>query len=92
MDAFICVTCGVQQAPSERPPSSCPICEDERQYVRLGGQEWATLGEMSTRGHRIDLRDLEPGLIGVGIEPSFAIGQRGDGGMEPGVRRLDLPR
>lgn len=76
MDAYICVTCGVQQAPADRPPARCPICEDERQYVRQGGQAWTTLGELKASGHRIELRDLEPGLVGVGIEPSFGIGQR----------------
>jgi len=76
VDAFICVTCGVQQVPSDRPPSTCPICQDERQYVRQSGQEWTTLDAMGSIGHRIELRDLEPGLTGVGIEPSFGIGQR----------------
>jgi len=27
-------------------------------------------------GHRIELRELEPGLVGVGVEPSLGIGQR----------------
>ena len=30
---FICETCGVQFSASEAPPASCPVCEDERQYV-----------------------------------------------------------
>ena len=76
MDAYICVTCGVQQGPSEEPPAGCPICEDERQYIRQGGQAWTTLSEMRKGSHRIELRDLEPGLTGLGIEPSFGIGQR----------------
>lgn len=75
-DAFICLTCGVQQAPTEGPPAHCPICEDERQYVRQGGQVWTTMGEMAAQDHRIELRELEPGLTGVGIRPSFGIGQR----------------
>ena len=76
MEAYICVTCGVQQAPSDRPPGNCPICEDERQYVRQGGQTWTTLTELKASGHRVELRDLEPGLTGVGIEPALGIGQR----------------
>jgi hypothetical protein len=76
MDAYICVTCGVQQAPSKEPPPHCPICEDERQYVRPGGQEWTTLADLTTNGHQIELRDLEPGLTGLGVEPSLGIGQR----------------
>src|SRR5438094_105570 len=73
--AFICRTCGVQHAPSPRPPQRCRICEDERQYVGWRGQEWTTLGEMHTDGHRNVVRD-DHGLIGIGTEPSFGIGQR----------------
>jgi len=76
VEACICVTCGVQQAPSDEPPGHCPICEDERQYVRQGGQAWTTLTELKENGHRVELRDLEPGLTGVGIEPAVGIGQR----------------
>ncbi|HEY3208726.1 MAG TPA: hypothetical protein VGL18_02905 [Actinomycetota bacterium] len=76
MDAYICVTCGVQQAPSGGPPPRCPICEDERQYVRQSGQAWTTLTELKASGHRIELRDVEPRLLGVGVEPAFGIGQR----------------
>lgn len=71
---FICVTCGVQFAPSIDPPQGCPICEDERQYVGWDGQKWTTLDELRA-AHRNQIRpDL--GLIGIGTEPSFAIGQR----------------
>jgi glyoxylase-like metal-dependent hydrolase (beta-lactamase superfamily II) len=59
--------------PSETPPR-CPICEDERQYVGLGGQEWTTLEELA-RDHHCDVRE-DAGYLGVGVEPSFAIGQR----------------
>ncbi|HET8567654.1 MAG TPA: hydrolase [Candidatus Limnocylindria bacterium] len=76
MNAHICATCGVQQAPSAAPPPRCPICEDERQYVRQGGQAWTTLGELAAKGHRILVRELEPGLLGVGVEPAVGIGQR----------------
>lgn len=76
MQAFICATCGVQQSPSDAPPERCPICEDERQYVRQGGQRWTTLDELASAGHRIDVRELEPDLYGVGVTPSVAIGQR----------------
>jgi glyoxylase-like metal-dependent hydrolase (beta-lactamase superfamily II) len=76
VNAYICQTCAVQQAPSEKPPPACPICEDERQYVRQGGQAWTTLEELRRGGRRIELRELEPGLVGVGITPAFGIGQR----------------
>jgi glyoxylase-like metal-dependent hydrolase (beta-lactamase superfamily II) len=71
---FVCRTCATQFAESSEPPPSCPICEDERQYVGPGGQEWTTLEELAG-GHRCDVRE-DAGYLGVGIEPSFAIGQR----------------
>jgi rubrerythrin len=39
---FLCLQCGVQFAATETPPEHCPICEDERQYVRWEGQAWIT--------------------------------------------------
>lgn len=75
MPAYICVTCGVQFADSDQPPSICKICEDERQYVGYAGQQWVTQDQLSkTRVNRIEL--LEPNLYGIGSVPSFAIGQR----------------
>jgi hypothetical protein len=74
-DAHICRTCGVQQAPTDRPPERCAICEDERQYVGWQGQQWTTLEELRTDGYRNEIRD-DFGLAGIGTEPSFGIGQR----------------
>src|ERR671924_519523 len=75
MPKFICVTCGSQFAESTEPPLRCPICEDERQYVGWDGQQWTTLEELG-RDHRADIREEEPRLVGIGCDPSFAIGQR----------------
>jgi glyoxylase-like metal-dependent hydrolase (beta-lactamase superfamily II) len=71
----ICATCGTQFAESERPPERCPICDDERQYVGWAGQEWTTLEGLCAR-HRLALKDEGDGLLGIGAEPKFAIGQR----------------
>lgn len=76
MIGYICRTCGVQYAPSERPPERCPICEDERQYVGWNGQQWTTIEELSAEGRRNVLEELEPGLWHVGSRPPIAIGQR----------------
>ena len=76
MEAYICRTCGVQQAASERPPAACEICDDERQYLPPGGQVWATLAELRAEGRRIEVRDLEPKLCGIGANPPIGIGQR----------------
>jgi hypothetical protein len=75
MTAFICATCGTQFSDSAEPPADCPICLDARQYVGEDGQSWATLGELAAT-HRIRVEEAEPGLVGIGLEPSFAIGQR----------------
>jgi len=75
MTNYICVTCGTQFTESEQPPKQCPICEDERQYVGPNGQQWTTLDKL-THSHRNSYRKKEPGLMAIGMEPSFAIGQR----------------
>ncbi|HWG61853.1 MAG TPA: MBL fold metallo-hydrolase [Streptosporangiaceae bacterium] len=75
MPAWICVTCGVQHADTEESPSGCDICNDERQYVGWGGQQWTTMADIA-RDHTVEVREEEPGLFGIGVEPAFAIGQR----------------
>jgi len=76
MEPWICATCGVEHEPGPQPPERCAICEDERQWVPAGGQRWTTARELAS-GHRQVVREEEPGLLGVGIEPAFGIGQRG---------------
>jgi hypothetical protein len=75
MHAFICTACGTQYPPSERPPRECKICQDERQYVPPRGQTWTTLDALAA-SHFNCYREHEPGIIGIGTEPHFAIGQR----------------
>lgn len=75
METYICETCGTQYPSSERPPEHCKICEDERQYVGWKGQRWTTL-EILRQHHHNRVQPEEPGLTGIGTEPSFAIGQR----------------
>ncbi|KAF9131379.1 hypothetical protein BGX30_013125, partial [Mortierella sp. GBA39] len=50
--SFVCVTCGVNTLadPSGKPQESCIICDEPRQYVRQGGQEWTTLEELKSSG------------------------------------------
>ena len=71
---YVCRTCATQFAESDAPPVSCPICDDERQYVGPDGQRWTTLAELATE-HACEVRE-DSGYLGVGIEPSLAIGQR----------------
>jgi hypothetical protein len=75
MPAFICTACGIQYPPSDAPPGACTICEEERQYVPAGGQGWTTPQGLAAR-HFNSFRQHEEGLIGIGTQPHFAIGQR----------------
>jgi glyoxylase-like metal-dependent hydrolase (beta-lactamase superfamily II) len=75
MQAYICTTCATQFTPSDQQPAHCPICEDERQYIGHQGQQWTTLDTLRAE-RRTSIQAQEPGLTGIGIEPSFAIGQR----------------
>jgi hypothetical protein len=75
MPAWICRTCGVQHADTDEPAESCAICSDERQYVGPDGQRWTTMSDLA-REHGPDVRTEEPDLIGFGLAPPVAIGQR----------------
>jgi hypothetical protein len=74
MERFVCVTCGTQFADRDGPPPECPICTDPRQYVPPEGQQWTTLAELA-HDHENAIR-AEGELVGIGTEPTFAIGQR----------------
>jgi glyoxylase-like metal-dependent hydrolase (beta-lactamase superfamily II) len=75
MPNFICTTCGVQYGEADQPPASCVICSEERQYIGWQGQQWTTL-EALCGDHRSRVEPEGAGLTGIGIEPSFGIGQR----------------
>jgi hypothetical protein len=74
MPRFICLGCGVQHDDSATPPARCDICADDRQYVRWEGQAWTT-HEALARTHRLRLAQ-DGDLLGIGVEPGFAIPQR----------------
>jgi hypothetical protein len=75
MPNFICTTCGTQFAETDSPPAACAICQDERQYLKPTGQQWVTHDRLRLT-NRNSIRYEEPRLIGIGVEPHFAIGQR----------------
>jgi hypothetical protein len=74
MPFWTCEQCGAQFSESAEPPSSCPICEDERQFVNWKGQIWLARDELKQRYNLAWREDL--GIPGIGVEPRFAIGQR----------------
>ena len=75
MEGYICTACGTQYPPSAAPPTQCTICEEERQFVPSTGQTWTTLPALAASRFNA-YRQHEPGIIGIGTQPTFAIGQR----------------
>lgn len=61
MPNLICTTCGTQYAESEQPPVVCAICEDDRQYLKVTGQQWTTHEKLRLT-NRNSIRFEEPGL------------------------------
>jgi hypothetical protein len=70
---WICQTCAVEHA---EVVEMCAICADERQWVPAAGQQWTTLDELAVAGHQACVRELEPDLFGVTVEPRVGIGQQ----------------
>jgi hypothetical protein len=74
MNRPICKTCGTQFDDRPTPPTHCPICTDERQYVGWNGQTWTT-HEALRASHSLRIGD-DAGLLAIGMTPDFAIPQR----------------
>jgi glyoxylase-like metal-dependent hydrolase (beta-lactamase superfamily II) len=51
------------------------VCQDERQYLKVTGQQWTTHDQLRIT-NRNSIRFEDPELTGIGVEPQFAIGQR----------------
>ena len=64
MPVWTCEQCGAQFSESVGPPSSCLICEDERQFVNWNGQIWLTREEFAERYKLVWRDDL--GIAGLG--------------------------
>ena len=76
MPVWVCATCCNHYPDQGSPPGQCVICADERQWVPSSGQRWTTPAELAAAGHRSEIRQVEPGLLGIGVAPAVAIGQR----------------
>ena len=70
MENFICVQCGTQFNKSAHPSTQCPICQDERQFVHHGGQQWTTLQHLKT-DHYNRLDEEAAQLLGIGTERTW---------------------
>ena len=79
MDQYwICSTCANQAGvkTSSPAPEVCIICEDDRQPPQKpGNKQWTCADEIGAT-HKNCVKELEAGLWGIGLEPSFGIGQR----------------
>lgn len=83
---WLCATCGVEYEPSAAPPASCPICEDERQYVPATGQKWTTFAELCASGHSVHVFQIAERFWGlrashVGIEQQALLIQTDAGNL-----------
>jgi hypothetical protein len=77
----ICYTCGTRYA--EESPKSCPICDDDRQYVPVSGQKWTSYGGLS-QTHTIRFGMPLPDVYNLGVSPGFGIAQRAHLILSPG--------
>jgi hypothetical protein len=76
-DVWICPACGASYPPAAAPPDRCFLCEDERQWVPASGQRWTTPAQLAADGYATETRELEPDLIGIGVNESLGVGHRG---------------
>jgi hypothetical protein len=77
----ICLTCGTRYV--EESPKSCPICEDDRQYVPVSGQKWTSYAELS-QTHTIRFGNRLPDVFNLRVSPGFGIAQRAHLILSPG--------
>ncbi|WSH68168.1 MBL fold metallo-hydrolase (plasmid) [Rhizobium ruizarguesonis] len=75
MTLHICTACGTQFYERLKPPSGCPICEDDRQFVPPSGQAWTDMAALG-RTHNVTWRQEAGGIHSLQVSPDFAIGQR----------------
>jgi hypothetical protein len=70
----VCVGCGTC-FPAAARPTRCPICHDERLALGHRPANWTSREELAAL-HEARIAELEPGLLAIGMEPTFALGQR----------------
>ena len=73
--ANICKTCGTRFAHDKFKSDQCPVCLDDRQYIKEYGQEWLSYNELSEK-HTVKINSLNTNIHDLSLQPSFAIGQK----------------
>lgn len=72
---ILCKACGTSYDDRQRNVARCPVCDDERQYVPVSGQEWTDFDALVS-SHANKWRQVTPLLFTLKTVPSFAINQR----------------
>lgn len=73
--ANICKTCGTRYADSIMDEKRCPVCLDDRQYLKEYGQQWISYKNLK-KTHTVKISKLREDIYALTTHPSFAIGQR----------------
>ena len=71
----LCKTCGTSYKTAGSDPAHCPICEDERQYIPAGGQQWVDF-DTHCASHTTTWKQHDSELFSIRTVPDFAIDQR----------------
>lgn len=71
----ICTACGTSYQQQQPALTQCRICQDERQFVPPGGQQWIDQSALRA-SHQNQWQQLAPGLLSLQTVPDFAINQR----------------
>ncbi|MGB7803046.1 MBL fold metallo-hydrolase [Buttiauxella sp.] len=71
----LCKACGTSFEKTGTHPQQCKICEDERQYVPVTGQQWVDLDTLLAT-HTNKWQQHETNLLSLHTLPAFAINQR----------------
>lgn len=71
----LCKACGTSYEITDSHPEQCKICEDERQYVPVRGQQWVNFPDL-VASHLNKWKQHETDLFSLRTVPDFAINQR----------------
>ncbi|EIX1501692.1 MBL fold metallo-hydrolase, partial [Cronobacter sakazakii] len=71
----LCNACGTSYQVDNARPQRCKICDDERQFVPVTGQQWVDHDALLAT-HSNKWKQHTPDLFSIRTVPDFAIGQR----------------
>ena len=71
----VCKACGTSYEFTDAHPEHCKICQDERQFVPVAGQQWVDSDALNS-SHVNKWKQHDPELLSLQTVPAFAINQR----------------